>query len=404
MELVITNVWALIGAGAAGLLTTYLRPSFSGKAALFLMPAYLVRFRITGLLPTNLFEVWMVAFVVVLTIRALGGKQSVTLPSRRIILGGALLIVGSVLSSGMAIMRGVLSAQDILGALSGFILVPIVLAFVLTATRHAGGGEQLFTAYIFSAATVSITALVLGVFWPEAITFDGRLRGFSLSPNHLAMYVMPALLLLIAKKKMRQKMFLATGLAIGATLLWTQSAGAMLGLIGGLVLWGLLQRGVRNDMLRFVPLSLLVFGLLFAIAAGSLADAYWKNETRNSFASRTMIWRSGTEMLKDNAALGIGPGTFQEHYLDRQEQFPAYLEWAVPTPHNAAMALWLSTGALGLLGMSILLSRPRGEKVSQTVIAASVALAAILVHGFVDTPLLKNDLSTLLFLLVLVED
>jgi O-antigen ligase len=119
-----------------------------------------------------------------------------------------------------------------------------------------------------------------------------------------------------------------------------------------------------------------------------------------------MIWRAGAEMLKTDWLCGIGPGMFQERYLALQEQFPPYLEWAVPHPHNLLWAVWLSTGLLGLagfIGLLLMVFRKiqnQEPKTQAYQIAASVALAAILVHGIVDTTVLKNDLSILFLILV----
>ena len=68
-----------------------------------------------------------------------------------------------------------------------------------------------------------------------------------------------------------------------------------------------------------------------------------------------MIWKSAGLMIKNNPLFGIGPGNFQEKYMEYQKYFPPYLEWAVPQPHNIFLAFWLESGLIGLAGFILLL-------------------------------------------------
>ena len=83
------------------------------------------------------------------------------------------------------------------------------------------------------------------------------------------------------------------------------------------------------------------------------------------------------------------------------------IERSVILPHNLYLNLWLETGFLGLIGflgmvaVSIFESLKNFLKTKNyLIILPLAALIAILVHGIVDTPYFKNDLS-LLFWIVL---
>jgi len=124
-----------------------------------------------------------------------------------------------------------------------------------------------------------------------------------------------------------------------------------------------------------------------------------------------MVWQAALKILNNNFILGIGPGMFQEYYLDYQKYFSPYLEWAAPQPHNIFLAFWLQCGIFGLAGFLWLLIRffKTGFKLSaighrSLVIGLMAVMVYILVHGLVDATYWKNDLSVIFWLtVVLIE-
>ena len=90
-----------------------------------------------------------------------------------------------------------------------------------------------------------------------------------------------------------------------------------------------------------------------------------------------------------------------------------YDEFITPnarTPHNLLLATWLETGLLGLVGLMAALvlvgtGLVRALRESQTRPIAAVLVGSwfvILAQGLVDTPVWKNDLFVLFWLLVAV--
>lgn len=126
-----------------------------------------------------------------------------------------------------------------------------------------------------------------------------------------------------------------------------------------------------------------------------------------------MIWEVAARISRENLPWGIGLGRFQEVYLSYQPLFPPYLEWAVPEPHNILLALYLSTGLLGLVGFLFLtltvvrrlLQDPRarsgvtGSAISPARLFLALFLWFFLV-GLVDTPYFQNQPSFLFWGLV----
>lgn len=121
---------------------------------------------------------------------------------------------------------------------------------------------------------------------------------------------------------------------------------------------------------------------------------------QSSLASRIMIWQAAVKISVDAFPVGIGTGRFQTVYLENQENFPPYLEWAVPTPHNLYLHFLIEGGALAFIGwigcVAVVLSRGfrnRYQEVRSAVVMLGFVLVAFyLVYGLVDTPYMKNDL------------
>lgn len=407
MEIVLHNPLLLIGLAALFLYVSVRYPLRAAQLIVFLLPTYVIRIRVIEAFPTNILELFVIIFTAVLLLKLGRGEVQKRIPPKQFLIGMAMFITGAIMATGAVLLQESSLTSEIsktaLGALKGFILIPVLFVMTISVTKNIWEGRDgILKAYIASTVAVAFIALASTVFLETAITFDGRLRGFYLSPNHLAMYLMPAAVLLWGLRERSKKKIFAF-LLLMTVLMWTQSAGVVVGLLlaVGLFLMPRVFKKIHAEkMLQTLPAMLLIGGLLFAVTAGSFADQAWSEGARSSFASRTMIWRTASEIIGEHWVLGIGPGLFQDHYLALQETFPPYLEWAVPTPHNAAMALWLSTGLLGILGVLVMVWPSKRRAWSPIHTAASVALAAILFHGFVDTPLLKNDLTVMFLLLI----
>ena len=174
---------------------------------------------------------------------------------------------------------------------------------------------------------------------------------------------------------------------------------------------------LRSKRSYFVRISLIALCgtiialfLLFQMHGQKFSDLIHLNE-RSSLASRIMIWRSSWKMLENRPVIGIGPGNFQTTYLEYQQYFPPYLEWAVPHPHNLYLAFWLQTGMLGLIGFVLLTvfwsrhvitTRDRNEKKASLEWTLIGIMATLLLIGLLDTPYWKNDLAYSFWLLLAI--
>ncbi len=387
---------------------------------LILLPLYLVRFSVFGI-PTTLFEALLYIVFFIAGLRASRGgalKELFSLPQEKLFRAGLLLLVlGAVLS---ATLNPTLHS---FGILKGWFFDPLLMFLLI---RNAGDNARrgLFPAYAISGLCVALVAL--GYVLLGSLTYDERLRAFFESPNHLAMYLAPAMLIAFAnfqfsifppkadppsadnfQASRAKRLFWILCFVLCAFVLYlTKSHGAWFGVFGALVL-GLFVPRLTARFRVIVIVIVIVGGALTPF----LAVRFWPNlqntfhiSERSSASSRMMIWRSAFAIVGDNALFGIGPGNFQNRYLAEQKNYPPYLEWAVPQPHNLYLAFWLQTGLLGLIGFLLLLwwffKKTLNNWTLDIRYLAFVVMLYILLHGTVDTLYWKNDLSVVFWALL----
>jgi len=433
---------------------------------IFLLPTYLVRFKIFGF-PTNLLEVMIGVLVLMRIIRGIrrnyedyeeqknhkGYKGFNGFNDHQLLFVGIiLLILGATISTIFSIDKitsaGILKSWIFLPVLFFLIIIDKdteILRGVYNERKRIGQNDNKFLkiysilkSFVLSGFAVALISIFYLI--QKNLTYDGRLKAFFLHPNHLAMYLAPAWLMayslwLMTKKSLEKTLWLFIVLVISFSLYFTYSYGAWIGIIGGIIfIWGNKNEDTRNKgdkwgkwerkkyfnfrtlISLLVLLSLLTLIVLLQFHSPKLQNIL--TSERSSFHSRLMVWHSAIHILKDHWLLGIGPGMFQKYYLNYQQFFPPYLEWAAPQPHNLFLAFWLQTGIMGLIGFIMILvwfykkgiqgirglKGINGDKKNASQIYVRLILMSImtyiLIHGLIDTPYWKNDLSMIFWIII----
>lgn len=369
------------------------------------LPLYLVRFSIFTV-PTNLIELSIGLAFALWVIGFQHKSKRLNLP-KKYWLAFVLIFLGITLSASLnpnwATEAGIIKSWFVIPFLFFILLVDLI--------DSPEKREKIMKLLFVSSASVGFVSLIYLL--AGKVTFDGRLEAFYLSPNYLAMFLVPGIIfglfslaeiILKLKRYTLSFYFIATGLSIMLIALYfTFSYGAWVSLILGMLLAIILTDLVsRSRKIKVCFLGVLIFGLLFSfqLPRQKMNDLLQLNP-RSSSSSRMMIWVSAWKIGQDNFFWGIGPGNFQNKYLEYQKYFPLYLEWAVPQPHNLYLAFWLQGGILGLFGFLLLVSvwikqvvQTLKNKKSSFLEAALLAIMlSVLIHGMVDTPYWKNDLS-----------
>ena len=375
---------------------------------ILVLPLYLVCINIFGL-PTNILELLAISAIIIFFAEKWSclTKKIYTLPKTAFV-AISLILIGALLStlSGDSYASG-------FGILKSWFVVPILLSFAFYAYLDSEKSvEKIFVSIYFSSVFVGAVGIIYKI--AGIVTYDNRLSAFYLSPNYLSMYLAPGIFfgLYFLIKSFQNRTINTTSvfhiislIIIFIPFYFTYSYGAWLAVFLSLFVTAVFTTNKKR--LLFLGLFLMFIGTIFIFQTNThkFSDLF---SERSSLSSRVMIWKASALMLKQHVFLGVGPGNFQLTYLSLQKYFPPYLEWAVPQPHNIFLAFWLQTGILGLSGFLLLmlfvikkLLRIMKNK-KDALLAAPLLCFFIytLLHGLIDTPFWKNDLSFLFWICV----
>lgn len=389
------------------LLAVFLLPFAQVKVLLFDLPLYLHEIAIT------------VAFSFFLVSLFKEKRTDFFLRDGGILLGAILFFSGAALS----FFTNPFSLTG-LGMLKSWFLFPFLAGWLIfSESRTPEKREAFFSAWFLALLFTALGSLIFLLM--GELTYDHRLSGLYDSPNFLAIFLAPAPLLalylsFLPKESGGRSLFWSTLLFFGSlmaliVLFFTRSYGVWGALLSATIffLFGarLIHGFSKKTLLLMLALFFSVGTFLFFEQGSEKWQAMLSFDDRSSFASRLMIWQAAVKIFSDNAVFGIGVGRFQAEYLEYQQYFPPYLEWAVPEPHNLYLAVLLATGLIGCLGFLILVGRfgylaiqallyetDEARRLSSALTLTLLFLT--LVYGMTDTPYFKNDLA-LSFMLIL---
>ncbi len=452
-------------------------------AVIFSLPLYLWKFNLAGI-PFTVVEmmIYILAFIFFLK----KGQEKKSLFIKEIknfvvnnLSFNPLLAIGIILLFSGAIIATIISSDIRVsaGILKGWFFAPVIFFLLfISAIKKADEARRALSVLAFSGALVALAAFIY-LFVPEyaGVTYDERLRAFYLSANHLAMYLAPALIILgglciwrISSSKSafcvqcmftyishkasvfprpalkcaspKSKFIINNAIyylilaMVGFIFYHTYSYGAWLGVLAALIfILGANYRLENKKKSSFIYTAVLLVVLAGIMFSRANPDKFKNivNFTYPSVSSRAIIWEVAGDILEEHWLVGVGPGTFQEHYLKKQAEYSPYPEWAVPQPHNIFLAFWLQTGLLGLIGFLMILVwffkagfgilknknqedsviaslRHLAETKQSRGINSAKCLAVIclaimlytLIHGLIDTTYWKNDLALIFWLLI----
>jgi O-antigen ligase len=126
-----------------------------------------------------------------------------------------------------------------------------------------------------------------------------------------------------------------------------------------------------------------------------------QNAYGSSVDSRIELWTDTLRLLRARPLLGAGLSGFADRITPYYTHFHTAANFI--DPHNIVLNFWVETGLLGLLAFAWILGAavvstargwvtlPAGWRPYQ--LGVLLAMAAVVVHGLVDVPYFKNDLS-----------
>lgn len=381
---------------------------------LFLTPCYLIKFNIFQI-PFNLLDVFILVTIILWLFEnknyPIEKIKKILIKNKLFFISIFLILIGLFISS---LLNNNLLKE--LGIIRSWFILPILFGFILfDKTKKNHDFKRLFSTLFYSSSLISIISLFYLSF--GNLTYDLRLRSFYLSPNHLAIILAYGLIIglwQLIQKKMSDFLDATLILSIITALFFTHSYAIWVAtlIVTSLLVYLSTQRNQRI-ILTFVLITICITFFTHENNSTKFEDLINFRE-RSSLSSRVIIWQSSIKIIKDNWLWGIGPGNFQEKYLEYQKYFPLYLEWAVPQPHNLFLAFWLQAGLVGIMGFLILiytilykiikiLIKNKDSSFRDISVALLSLLTLTLIYGLFDTPYWKNDLSLIFWTLTFLS-
>ena len=407
---------------------------------LFCAPLYVIRTTIF-MIPITLLEIMIGVTFLVWMIDQLVSReyfclQHLTLSQRLSLL--TFLTIG-VLSVVIASDR-----MSALGIFKAYILEPVLFFVVLVSVvkQDKNNKEGIFWSLIASGLLTSVIAIAQKVTglsaWSSGEIAQGRVTGLFNSANALCLFLIPLTILVFARIITLVKSFsirkeltvLRTYAFLGLTLLvfllvifWTQSSGGMMGTLFSLIFVAglhLVPKSFltiisRNKNIEWPRIIMVMIGLY--VVSQLLFFTYVNRMTpklevrplvrqfQNTLTVRLCLWEGSWEMLKNRPLFGYGLSNFPENYRSFVTCDPELLQY----PHNFLLTIWSELGLVGMLFFlwqirSVIISNLRKFTIHRDTDYWKIALLAIffyyLLHGLVDVPYFKNDLSFLWWVFV----
>ncbi|MBT4349625.1 O-antigen ligase family protein [bacterium] len=239
-----------------------------------------------------------------------------------------------------------------------------------------------------------------------------RLTAVFAYPNALSLLIAPITawftgLWLSSKHKSKELAYLGV-IFLGILLLVsTKSEGALLAFGFSLLFYFFFAKIANKKKLALV--IILILAIFLTPAKNYITQATNdilqpnSNQHTSSLAVRSLQWQETTELLQDHWLVGAGINGYQKMMVNYHQI--TWLEIFL-YPHNIFLNFWVELGFLGLLLfitlMSYLARTCYGLIKNQHYLAWALTLAWLtwFVHGLVDVPYFKNDLSVLFFILL----
>lgn len=394
---------------------------------LFLLPIYLVRFKI-GFLPMTLLEAMILILFAVWLVKS---RFQIINYEFRDKFKGWILPMGIFLLAATVSVYFSASREAALGIWKAYFIEPILFLLVLTSeVKNKKDLKILFYSLGTSAIYLGVLAIYqkfTGYLIPNADWFapeTRRVTGVFGFPNAMGLYLAPIAVLyfgLLIKTPLaplirggRNKDWLKVVFYIVVfvlsllAIIFAVSEGAMVAVVAGIVFIMLFY-----PKTRYLLLMLLILGSIFIqldigadfknliIEKATLQDVSGK--------IRLEMWGETLEMLKDNFYTGAGLANYQNVVAPyhRAGHIEIYLY-----PHNFILNFWSELGILGLIGFLWIVIKffwqgavkiyKNNKQSFKGVVAISLmgAMIAILIHGLVDVPYFKNDLAILFWFIV----
>jgi O-antigen ligase len=365
-----------------------------------LAPAYVIRFHIS-VLPTTLLEIGILVTIAVFLVETYRGPRKIEWRTPFTYAALLFLVAGAI---------SIFVAPDhraALGIYRAYFIEPIAFFFVLSAVvRTAQRALVVVLGLCVGAVVLAVPNAIVVL---EAI-LNHTIRVQSATPvtiymtaNAVAMYLEPLIavagaLLLFNRDRAVRIVSVVVLAVIVPTELLTLSRGGFLAMAAVVVGLALAHRR-RWWFLGAAAVAAVAVSRVPSIATRLAVEVDFSSPN-NTLVGRSQLWTYTLQMLRDHPIFGAGLAAFTQVLGPYWN--PLHKDRFI-YPHNIVLNFWSETGLLGLAAFTWILVvaflvgwrgwRRPGEGWQPLHLGVFLAMVAVVVHGLVDAPYFKNDLS-----------
>ena len=401
------------------LIVSWFRPKFGLALLLAILPSYQIKFQIFNI-PFTFLEAMILGLFLVFLIQ---NAKDIFKNKEKVLANWSFpIFIFLIIATGAMFLSPDLKAGA--GVWRAYFIEPIL--FLLTFCGLVKSKKDL--KIIGLGAAISVIYLSFFAFfqkfvgqgiWSEEVWAGKQIfRVSSLypHPNFLGLFLGPmiflglgAILHFIKNKKTAFVLGILFFLLSFLALIFAMSEGAIIGVLTGLIVWILSFKKFRKKITVGLVILIILIFLFPASRAYFLEKALLQDL---SGQLRINIWRGASELIKTSPLIGVGLDGYEKLIPDYQKQvFQAntgkeFYAFFQSHPHNLFLTIWLELGLLGLLVFIWMIFKAliQGFKSikKEYILVPSIlsSLVVILIHGLVDTPYFKNDLSVLFWLII----
>lgn len=378
---------------------SFYKPTVAVGLILALAPTYLVRFEISKI-PVTFLELLILVFVLVTLI--INIKKITSLKS----LGQINYLILAFIIAGIASIFVSPDKASALGIFKAFIIEPILFFYACRLSILEQKDLKLPLRLLFlSCVVISILGIIqYFTFMYLPLRFWGtgeevlRITSVFEYPNALALYLAPLIAFFVSVFWSNQELFGKKTAIMGilvmiVALIMTFSRGAWIGLFAGIVFLLFVKLG----KLKVLGIAGVVLAILLSLPM--TRDRLLLTARDPSSFAHVELMNAAINKIGSNPIFGNGLFGFR-HTLTEQNFSGEILNY----PHNIFLSFWLEMGILGLMtfiGLLVLAFKQYKTKPSSAIALGAIAyLIVFLVHGLVDVPYFKNDLSLLFWFIL----
>lgn len=299
-----------------------------------------------------------------------------------------------------------------LGVWRAYFIEPALFFIVLldTITTRAQL-VRLLSASVLSGVAVALVAVYqkfTGWNIPEPWAGERRVTSIFPYPNAVGLYCAPLVWLAVARARTAWSerrtaatvAWILAGLVMITALVFSKTEAAIVALavtaIGVGLAWSRLSRTVVAAGACVIAITLFLVPTISAPVFEKVLLRDWSGQVRIA------TWQETIAMVQAHPFIGAGLAGYKVAMAPYHTH--EYLEIFL-YPHSIVLNFWSETGLYGVISFllicvatALLLFRARRDRVLS--VAYTAALAMILIHGIVDVPYFKNDLSVQFWFLV----